>query len=165
MEGRNAIRFVLTSMLALAGTLSLAGIGAAAAGAARIDLAQAENPNEMPGIEGEGTPEEEKKAAKDAFERFKGTIDMLNENIGPTYGGPPFRKVEYVEPHVVKIIPDKSWMAVPATHYRNAMMLYGMWRNANQFRPVTMMITDDKGGDYITLKDTPTGLIYRAKQQ
>ena len=39
-----------------------------------------------------------------------------------------------------------------------------MWRNANQFRSVTLMIVDDKGVDYITIKDTPQGIDYRARQ-
>ncbi|HLF59452.1 MAG TPA: hypothetical protein VI732_07455 [Alphaproteobacteria bacterium] len=125
------------------------------------EMAQAQDPDQS----GADADLDEKKAADEADEHFQATIDVINENVGQAYGGPPFPKLEFPQPRVVKVIPNKAWMKDRRMHYRNAMMLYRMWRNANQFRPVTIMITDDGGGDYITIKDTPKGLEYRAKQE
>jgi len=153
----------------------LAGLGLAAgpaaghaAGANTGDAGKGDRQQQVAQAQGQEPEEldpEEKKAADEAFEHFQGTVDVINENVRKAYNGPPFRKVEYIKPRVVKVIPNAAWMADRRMHYRNAMVLYRMWRNANQFRPVTIMITDDKGGDYITIKDTPKGLEYRARQE
>ena len=158
--------FLQTAMLA-AGAVLLLGNGplpAAAADRAPVQLAQEVTPESMGPMPGEETPDDEKQASDEAFERFQETIEVINGNIGKAYGGPPFEKVENAGIRTVKITPSKAWMAVPERHNRNAMMLYRMWRNANQFRPVTLIIVDETGKDYITLKDTPTGLEYRARQ-
>ena len=105
-----------------------------------------------------------KKEADEAYSHFQATVDVINENVGQAYGGPPFPKMKYNRPRVVTITPNAAWMKDLRNHNRNAMMLYRMWRTANQFHPVMIMITDDKGGDYITIKDTPKGLEYRARQ-
>lgn len=126
-----------------------------------LQIAQLQSPD----IGEDDDPAQQKKAAAEAIEHFKATIDVLNSNVSQAYGGaPPFPKVELVEPGTAKITPSKAWMAQPAAHYHNAMTLYRMWKTANQFRPVTLMIADEKGGDYITIKDTPKGLEYRARQ-
>lgn len=135
-----------------------------ASGSAPIQLAQEMTPENMAPLPGEEMPGDDKQASDEAFERFQATVEVINENIGQAYGGPPFEKVENAGIRVVKITPSKAWMAVPERHNRNAMMLYRMWRNANQFRPVTLIIVDETGKDYITLKDTPSGLEYRARQ-
>jgi hypothetical protein len=128
----------------------------------KIPLQVAPKNNAEP--EDETLSEDEQKAGKAAFKNFQTTIDVVNDNIAETYGGPPFRKVEYPSLRTAKVTPNKTWMDNKRIHYRNAMMLYSMWRNANQFRPVTLMISDDKGGDYITIKDTPQGIEYKARQ-
>lgn len=158
--------FLRTAMLA-AGALLLLGNGpqtSIAAGAVPLQLAQEVTPESASPMPGEETSEDEKQASDEAFERFQETIEVINDNTSKAYGGPPFEKLVNAGIRTVKITPSKAWMAVPERHNRNAMMLYRMWRNANQFRPVTLIIVDETGKDYITLKDTPTGLEYRARQ-
>lgn len=125
-----------------------------------LKVGQPQNPEP----EDETLSDDEVKAGKAAFKNFHATVDAINENIADAYGGPPFHKVEYPALRTAKITPNKAWMDNKRSHYKNAMMLYSMWRNANQFRSVTLMILDDKGGDYITIKDTPQGIDYKARQ-
>jgi len=125
-----------------------------------LTVGQPQNPEP----EDETLSDDEVKAGKAAFQHFRATVDNINANIADAYGGPPFKKVEYPALRTAKITPNKTWMDNKRMHYRNAMMLYSMWRNANQFRAVTLMIVDDKGGDYITIKDTPQGIDYKARQ-
>ena len=129
-----------------------------------LQLAQELTPENQPRSPDEESTDDEKRASDEAFERFQATVELINENIGPLYGGPPFVEIENSGIRIVTITPSKEWMAVPERHNRNAMQLYRMWRNANQFRPVTLIIVDETGQDYIMLKDTPTGLEYRARQ-
>ncbi len=162
MKIMNATLF-LTAILA-AGALPLSGVAPRQAAAATLQLAQEVSPETLPPLPGEETSEDEKRASDEAFERFKETIAVINGNIAPVYGGPPFEKVENVGIRTVKITPSAKWLELKERHHRNAMMLYNMWRNANQFRPVTLTIVDETGGEYMTLKDTPTGLEFRARQ-
>jgi hypothetical protein len=163
-------KWVVTAAF-LAGLALVPGAPVAHAAGAKVDspakggAARQAVPAKAPDQASEDLDPDEKKAADEAFEHFQATVDVMNGNVKETFGGPPFPKLEYPKPYVVKVIPSASWMKDRRIHYRNAIMLYRMWRNANQFRPVTIMITDDKGGDYMTLKDTPQGLEYRAKQE
>ena len=125
-----------------------------------LKVGQPQNPEP----EDETLSDDEVKAGKAAFQNFRATVDNINDSIADAFGGPPFKKVEYPALRTAKITPNKNWMDNKRMHYRNAMMLYSMWRNANQFRAVTLMVLDDKGGDYITIKDTPQGIDYRARQ-
>lgn len=163
MKNKNGSRFLWAALLA-GGMVLVLAVGPQTAQAAPLQLAQEVSPETMPPLPGEETPEDEKRASDEAFERFKEIIEIVNDNIGSVYGGPPFVKVENAGLRTVKITPSKKWMELPERHNRNAMMLYRMWRNANQIRPVTLIIVDDTGAEYMTLKDTPTGLEYRARQ-
>jgi len=156
-------KWVLTTAF-LAGLALVLGAPAGHAAGAKVD-SPAKGGTAAPDQRSKELDPDEKKAADEAFEHFQATVDVMNGNVGKSFGGPPFPKLEYPKPYVVKVIPSAAWMKDRRVHYRNATMLYRMWRNANQFRPVTIMITDDKGGDYMTLKDTPQGLEYRAKQE
>jgi hypothetical protein len=167
-EDVSAVPKIWMTMLVVAAALAFATGGPGTAVAADTNgngSAKSATPAPANGAGEESLDPDEKKAADEAFKNFQATIDMINENIGKEYGGAPFPKMVNPKPRVAKITPTKAWMDVKQNHYRNAMMLYRMWRNANQFHPVTLMITDDKGGDYITVKDTPEGLEYRAKQE
>ncbi len=178
MDDRQAVRRNWIFSAILLASLGLATVpGAVVAGDAKSNDAAAQSndsaksapaqtalPAPEPFQEEDLSDPEEKKAADEAFNHFQATVDVINENVGKQYGGPPFPKLEYTKPRVVKVIPNQAWMKDQRIHYRNAMMLYRMWRTANQFHPVMIMIADDKGGDYITIKDTPKGLEYRARQ-
>lgn len=175
MRNRQALRriwiflAVLVAVFGFATTPGVAGTAdtkaeGAAGNSAKAARGQEALPQSEPFQEEDLSDPAEKKAADEAFDHFQTTVEVINENVGQAYGGPPFRKLEYTKPRVVKVFPNEAWMKDQRNHYRNAMMLYRMWRTANQFRPVMIMITDDKGGDYITVKDTPKGLEYRARQ-
>lgn len=163
MKTSNAAGFFWVVMLA-AGALSLSAVLPQPAEAAPLQLAQEVSPETLPPLPGEETSDDEKRASDEAFERFKETIALINNNIAGIYGGPPFVKVENAGIRTVKITPSAKWMELKERHHRNVMMLYNMWRNANQFRPVTLTMVDDTGTEYMTLKDTPTGLQFRVRQ-
>ena len=163
MKNKNRSRFLWAAIL-IAGLLSLTAAAPQSGHAGPLQLAQEVTPEATPPLAGEDTSEDEKIASDEAFERFKETLAVINENIASTYGGPPFVKIENPSLRTVKITPSKKWMEIRERHQRNAMMLYRMWRNANQFRPVTLIIVDDTGADYLTLMDTPTGPEFRARQ-
>ena len=166
-EDKKTVPKIGTTMLAIAAGLIIATVPAAlrAADTKVVSPSKGEMAQAAPESGDESSDQDDKKAAAEAFKNFQATVDVINQNVADLYDGPPFTKLESPAPRVVKVTPSAGWMKDRSMHYRNAMVLYRMWRNANQFRPVTMMITDDKGGDYITIKDTPEGLEYRAKQE
>lgn len=172
MEDQRTVRFnwiygaILLATLGLAtvpGGLRAADVKSNGSGVEGAPSQEALPPSE-PFQEEDLSDPDAKKEADEAYSHFQATVDVINENVGKEYGGPPFPKMTYNKPRVVTITPNLAWMKDQRNHYRNAMMLYRMWRTANQFHPVMIMITDDKGGDYITIKDTPKGLEYRARQ-
>ena len=162
---RLAVSTQLLPAVILAAVLLSPAVPNLPAHAAPLQLAQDDPAANDPAAPAEEEiSEDERMAAEAAFERFKETISVINENIKGPYGGPPFVKVENVGIRVVKITPSEKWMEIKERHHRNAMMLYRMWRNANQFRPVTLIIADETGAEYMSLRDSPTGLQYRARQ-
>ena len=88
-------------------------------------------------------------------EGFDRLIRRLNRGLG-------YRMVEQaaaIGDGVLQVTPTPAWLrgASRDSHLMAALAFYQMWKNHQNGRPVTMVMTDDRGEDYIRIADGDRG--------
>jgi hypothetical protein len=88
-------------------------------------------------------------------EGFDRLIRRINRGLG-------YRMVEQaaaVGDGVLEVTPTPAWLrgASRDSHLMAALAFYQMWKNHQNGRPVTMVMTDDRGQDYIRIADGERG--------
>jgi hypothetical protein len=60
---------------------------------------------------------------------------------------------------VLRVTPTAAWLrgASRDSHLMAALAFYEMWKNHQNGRPVTMLMQDDRGEDYIRIADGDRG--------
>lgn len=122
-------------------------------------------PPEWPMGPGNELTKDEKLIDQSAYPKFKASLVELNHYASESFNGPMFASSEKIARGVVRVTPTAAWMGSGRTQEKSAMTLYRFWRNANRFLPVRLIITDDKGNDYIVIEDTPHGLNYLVRDR
>ena len=122
-------------------------------------------PPEWPMGPGNQLTDEEKKIDATAFEKFKFAFDDLNKSVASTFNGPLFTDAEKIDRGVVRLKSTAAWMSSGRMQRKSAMLVYRFWRTANRFLPVRVIITDDVGGDFMLIQDTPRGLEYLVRDR
>ena len=88
-------------------------------------------------------------------EGFDRLIRRINRGLG-------YRMVEQaaaVGDGVLQVTPTAAWLRAASrdSHLMAALAFYQMWKNHQNGRPVTMVMTDDQGADYIRIADGDRG--------
>jgi uncharacterized protein YgiM (DUF1202 family) len=88
-------------------------------------------------------------------EGFDRLIRRINRGLG-------YRMVEQavaVGDGVLQVTPTPAWLRAASrdSHLMAALAFYQMWKNHQNGRPVTMVMTDDQGADYIRIADGDRG--------
>jgi hypothetical protein len=73
-----------------------------------------------------------------------------------------YRVVEEAAPvaeGVLQVRPTESWLrnAGREAHMMGALAFYELWKNHQNGRPVTLIMTDDRGEEYIRVVDSDLG--------
>jgi hypothetical protein len=88
-------------------------------------------------------------------EGFDRLIRRINRGLG-------YRMVEQAAAGgdgVLQVTPTASWLRAASrdSHLMAALAFYQMWKNHQNGRPVTLVMTDDQGADYIRIADGDRG--------
>ena len=160
-------------MVAGVGAAAAAGIanGTAAGTAAGTAKRLAQAPQAPQG--GGGAPAAEPMGGKDAAARaedrafavFSQYLKEIIPQVAEALGEAPFTAVENMGARTVRLTASETWVA-GSVRYRksNAMMLYNLWRLANAWHAVKVVIVDQDGVDEVIIQDTARGLHIRVRQ-
>jgi outer membrane lipoprotein-sorting protein len=98
-------------------------------------------------------------AAAGPLKDLSGTFDTLLSKVSDYLGYSMVEKVERVEPNTLRVTPTREWLLNGGGdgHVMAAMAFYQMWKNHQNGRPVSLVMLDDRGKDYVTITDKETG--------
>jgi uncharacterized protein YgiM (DUF1202 family) len=93
------------------------------------------------------------------LKELSGTFDILLSRVSDYLGYSVVEKVERVEPNTLRVTPTREWLRNGGSdgHVMAAMAFYQMWKNHQNGRPVSLVMLDDRGKDYVIITDKETG--------
>jgi hypothetical protein len=100
-----------------------------------------------------------RETAPAGFKDLSPGFDSLVRNIEQRYGYRMVDRVETTENRTLRVIPTREWLVYAGRqdHLLAALAFYQMWKNNQKGEPVNVSLMDEKGGQYITISDAPTG--------
>jgi uncharacterized protein YgiM (DUF1202 family) len=86
-------------------------------------------------------------------------FDRLIRRINRGFGYRMVEQAAAVGDGVLQVTPTPAWLRAASrdSHLMAALAFYQMWKNHQNGRPVTMVMTDDQGADYIRIADGERG--------
>jgi outer membrane lipoprotein-sorting protein len=98
-------------------------------------------------------------ATSGPFAPYSATFDALIARINDYLGYPIVAAVERAGENTLRITPTSDWLRGGDTqsHLMAAMGFYQMWKNHQNGAPVTLVMMDNQGQDYIRINDSESG--------
>jgi uncharacterized protein YgiM (DUF1202 family) len=93
------------------------------------------------------------------FLQLSESFDRLMRRINGDLGYPVVEDAAPVAEGVLQVRPTEAWLRSSGrdAHMMAALAFYELWKNHQNGRPVTLVVTDDRGEEYIRIADSDLG--------
>ena len=93
------------------------------------------------------------------FLRLSESFDRLMRRVNGDLGYPLVEEAAPVAEGVLQVRPTTAWLRSDGrdAHLMGALVFYELWKNHQNGRPVTLVMTDDRDQEYIRIADAELG--------
>jgi uncharacterized protein YgiM (DUF1202 family) len=93
------------------------------------------------------------------FLQLSESFDVLMRRINTQLGYPVVEAIEQTGEGTLRVVPTRQWLRDGSreAHMMAAAAIYQMWKNHQNSAPVQVVMADDAGEDYITIRDEASG--------
>jgi hypothetical protein len=98
-------------------------------------------------------------AAPSGFKEISPGFDSLVRSVDERNGFPMVARVETSDDRTLRVTPTREWLlnGDGSGHVLGALAFYGIWKSQQEQQPVTVLLLDEQGREYITIRDGENG--------